>query len=25
VLGPEQGSVAVGDSVPVWLFDGLVS
>jgi molybdopterin molybdotransferase len=25
VLGPEQGSVAAGDRVPVWLFDGLVS
>lgn len=24
VLGPQQGSVAVGDEVPVWLFDALV-
>jgi molybdopterin molybdotransferase len=24
VLGPAQGSVAVGDAVPVWLFDGMV-
>ncbi|MBK9134166.1 MAG: molybdopterin molybdotransferase MoeA [Betaproteobacteria bacterium] len=24
VLGHEQGSVAAGDAVPVWLFDGLV-
>jgi len=24
VLGHEQGSVAVGDEVEVWLFDGLV-
>ena len=24
VLGPEQGSVAPGDLVEVWLFDGLV-
>jgi molybdopterin molybdotransferase len=24
VLGPQQGSVAAGDAVPVWLFDALV-
>jgi hypothetical protein len=24
VLGPQQGSVAAGDEVPVWLFDALV-
>ncbi|MFY9510819.1 MAG: hypothetical protein WAQ05_07585, partial [Rubrivivax sp.] len=23
VLGPQQGSVAAGDAVEVWLFDGL--